>query len=144
IDIHAVPIGIDRQVINRQVVDARYKDGKPSSLQYRKVFQENVMAIFQRDRLVAGSRLVLFVEGIPSPASIQSLAPDSSWSRNTAIVQVLAPDQAVVPVGVAEVLVRVPRRIGLGRVIATRAAIGGIGCSQNRRTLIQKQRDIAF
>ncbi len=102
------------------------------------------MAILQRNRFVSGPRLVFFVERISSPATIQPFAPDSTRSRDAAIVQVLAPDQTVVPVGVTVILVRMPGRIGLGRVIAASGSIGRLGCRQNRRPLIQKQRDIAF
>ena len=69
--------------------------------------------ILEGDRLVADAGCFLDRKiGIVMPAG-QSASPDESGPEDGDIVDVLAPDQAVVPVAVAEVLISIPL-IGLG------------------------------
>ena len=70
------------------------------------------MAIFQANRFVPDARR----QGLVSFAATQSFAPDAARAKNGNVKYFFAPDQAVVPVTVAEVLICIPL-IGLGRII---------------------------
>ena len=53
VDIHAVAVGVDVEIVDGEVVDAGREDAEPSSLKHREVAQEDVVAVLQRDRFVA-------------------------------------------------------------------------------------------
>src|SRR5262245_26194161 len=70
----------------------------------------------------------------------QSASPDESGPEDGDVVDVLAPDQAVVPVVMAKILKSFPRLIGFGRIVAGSGSVArGIGC-QDRGALIKVER----
>ncbi len=100
------------------------------------------MAVLQRDRFVAAAFEARDVEVAFDIAPIaETLTPDQPASEDGDVVQSLAPDETVVPVIVAIVLVRLPGTLGLSRIVA---AVGqpfgwNRGC-ENRGTGIEMQR----
>src|SRR6185503_3723390 len=86
-------------------------------------------------------RIVLFFRARLAAASNQSLSPNPTWTKYRDVFQVLTPDQAVVPVAVAEVLILIPL-VWLGRIIFA-VAITRIG-GKDRRALIEIECDVAF
>ena len=95
--------------------------------------------LWDPDRLL--ECIVLFFRARLAAASDQSLSPNPSWSKYGDVFQVLAPDQAVVPVAVTEVLILIPL-VWFGRIVFA-VAIARIG-GENRRALIEIKSDIAF
>ena len=71
--------------------------------------------------------------GAAAPA--ESPAMDQPWTEDGNIFQVFAPDQTVVPVAVAEILVLVPL-ICLGRIISADTSRRGLG-GKNHRAMIK-------
>ena len=94
------------------------------------------MAGLEADRLVAdtGGR------GVLAPA--QRPAPDAPIALNGDVANPFAPDEAVVVVAVAEILVHVPL-VGLGHVEPAAALCGRVGRNDGRPG-IQVQRDIVL
>ena len=117
VDVHPVAVGVDRERVDDEVVDAGGQDPEPAAVLDREVAQDHVAAVLERDRLVADR-----LRGdLPAEAPGEAPAEDASRARNGDVLEVLAPDEAVVPVAVASVLVvqLVPPGIGL------RAVVGG-------------------
>ncbi len=104
------------------------------------------MAVLQRNRLVTSSLGARDVEIALRIAPVaQPFAPDQSATEYRDIVQPVAPDEAVAPVVVAVVLVRLPGALGLGGVVAaTRESFRGNGCREYRRAEIEVQGDAAL
>ena len=96
-------------------------------MQKGNVANRDVAAILQADGFVAHARA-----GFASAAR-QPLAPDQAGTQDRYIVQPFAPNQSVVPMAVAEVLILVPG-VRLGRVITPALAIFG---GQDRRAMIE-------
>ena len=90
-----------------------------SAVQDGNIAQRHIATILQADRLVAHAGR----KDVVSRASAQAFAPDQPRPNDGYIVDRFAPEQAVVPVTVAEVLELVPV-VGLGRVISAAAALG--------------------
>ena len=79
------------------------------------------------------------VLGAAAEPAAQPFAVDAAGPRDGDVLEVLAPDQAVVPVAVAEVLIRVARsRLG-GVVAASTARVGG----EQHRALVEVEADVA-
>ena len=53
IDVHAISVGIDDQIVDGEIVDAGRQNAEVSAPQNGKVVELNVMAVLQRDGLVA-------------------------------------------------------------------------------------------
>ena len=100
--------------------------------QYRNIADDNIAAEFQGDGLVADALIRLARQGI--------FAADDTRPKNRDVLKPLAPDQAVVEVGMAEVLIFIPLLLaGLNGVIGFRIGRGLDGC-----TLIEIERDVAL
>ena len=109
IDVHAVAVGIDREIVDGEVVDAGGQNAEVAAVENTKIAQQDIAAIFQCDGLVPcagmlGSRLDI-------PTAAQPLAPNQASANDGYILQALTPNQAVVPMILAEVLIRLPGRI---------------------------------
>ena len=126
IDIDAVAVGVDHDVVDGQIVHAGGKDSEMAAIGDGEIAQRHVAAELQRDGLVAAR----------SAAAIQRLAGYASTADDRDILQTLAPNQAVVKVAVAGVLKLIPfvrfRRVIRGRVAAR----------FDHRSALQLQRDI--
>ena len=85
--------------------------------------------------------IVLFFRTRLAAASYQSLSPDATGTKDRDVLEVLAPDQTVVPVTVTEVLILVPR-VRLWQILFA-VAVTWIG-GEDRRALIDVERDVAF
>src|SRR5690349_18449770 len=114
-----------------------------SASQDREVTQQHVAAVLERDGFVAdawrfGSR------GVVALAPAEPFAPDEASSNDGDVVQVFAPDEAVVKMGMAEILVTVGNGIRLGRVVATAgSALHGDFGGDNDRSGFKVERDSA-
>src|SRR5439155_10512471 len=102
VDVDAVPVGVDHQAVDAEVVHAGRQDAEVPAAEDGDVLDEDVAAQLQGDRLVAVQR-----GGLGAAAADQALAVDLPGAFDGDVLQALAPDQAVVPVAVAEVLERV-------------------------------------
>ena len=121
VDIHTVTIGIDGQVVDGEVIDASSENAKPPTLQNREIAESNVVAVLEGDGLVANPKFVGVWERLFAiPATAQALAPDEPLAQNRQIMKSLAPDQAVVPVIMAIILIRLPGALRFRRIIPSR------------------------
>ena len=97
-------------------------------MQNGEVTQHNVVTVLEADAFVADTSRQHSV----FRSTTQTTAPDESGAKNRKIMNVLSPDQAVVPMAVPEILVVVPL-IGLWRIVTLptgRRCIGGNdGCA---------------
>ena len=116
VQVDAVAIGVDRQVVDREIIHAGGQDPEVSAGQNRKIAQRHVAAEFQRDGFVAAAAAF---------AARQCLAGDQAGADDRDILQSLAPDQAVVEMAVSEILKLVPL-VGFGRIVSGRVG----GCFQ--------------
>src|ERR1035437_6461532 len=107
------------------------------AMQDGEIAQQHVMAVLEADRLVAHARRL----GALAPA--QPSAPDPSVTENGNVAKSFAPDQAVVEVAVAEILVLVPF-VRLVQVEPAAGARRGRVGRNDGRPLTEGQRDGAL
>src|SRR5581483_7048965 len=134
VNVHPVAVRVELHVINRQVINAGREDGEPAAVQDRDVADHDIAAELEADRLVTAARG-------PAVIADETFAPDQAGPEDRNVFEALAPDQAVVPVAVTEVLKFAARRVRLGRVIGHAFGRGG---GENRRALINVERDVAL
>src|SRR5262249_14986071 len=146
-------------------VHAGGQNREVSAVQDRNVANDYVAAKLQTDRLVppagfdrvarvritkrrlgfagAGTiqNVILLLCGRLVAAAHRTFAVNQSRSKDGDILEVLAPDQTVVPMAVTKILILVPL-IRLRRVVLSVAVfwIGG----ENRRAMIEIKRDVAL
>src|SRR5258708_37802635 len=109
VNVHAVAVGVDLQVVDCKVVHAGGEDAEVASVKNGKIAQQHVAAIFQRDGLVAHARILGAWPRAPS--ATQAFAPNQSRAGDGDVLKALTPDQAVVPMIVAEILKALPGRV---------------------------------
>src|ERR1051325_980711 len=161
INIEAGGVGIDREIVDRQIVYAGRKQGEVSAVQDREVAQQYVTAEFQADGLVAqtvhhlrrvalaqrrlrasarlaaaqSGRRIAGLKGTTRAraATCQPLAVDETGAEDGDVFKPHAPDETVAPVAMTEVLVHVPL-VRLRQVISAFGflRVGG----ENRRALV--------
>ena len=165
IKVDAVAIGIDAEPVDRQALRAGGEDGEMAALPQGEARQADVETVFERDRLVAKAAHLgrvgfqlgdlrighalhrqrsfarLFAPARAGAIAREADAMDHAGAQDRHFLHILAPDQAVVPMAVAEILIELvdPR---FGQVVAARMA-GGIG-GLDHRALAQQQRHPAF
>jgi len=127
VHINAVAVGVNLQVVESEIVHAGGQNGEVAAMQDGEIAQGDVVAIFQADGFIADAGGERRVAG----AAAETFAPDQSVAQDGKIVDVFAPDEAVVPVAVAEVLISIPG-IGLGGIVAAGAGSWGIGGEDGR------------
>ena len=98
IDIHSVPVGIDNEVVDGEMIDAGSENSKPSAMANGDISYQYILTIYERDRFVAVSGRFRVVGDEPLPEDL-ALADDRD------IRDVISPYQAVVKVRVPEILV---------------------------------------
>ena len=101
-----------------------------AAFENREVAQQDVAAVLERDRLVADAGLFGYIDrvvaaSVPVCAEAEPFAIDQPGAGDAEVVDVFAPEQGVVPVIVAVVLVGVPWGVGLGCVVGS-AVIAGL------------------
>ena len=138
IDVHAVAVGVDLEVVDGEIVDAREQQAKVAALENREVAEDDVAAALEGDGLVADAGLLGAIDrvGATSRASgpeAEALAPDKPRPGDREVADVLAPDQRVVPMVVAVVLVSVPGGLGLGGVVGSAHVAGGLAGKRRLR-----------
>src|SRR5690348_6730172 len=133
IKVNAVAIGVQGEIINGEVVHSGGQQAEMSSPQDGEVTQQHVAAVLQCDGFVAYARR-FGSRGIVAFAAAQPFAPDEASPNDGDVMQVLAPDETVVKVGMAEVLVSVGGGIRLGGVVtaAGSALHRGFRCDNDR------------
>src|SRR5207244_4330965 len=117
VDVDAVAVGVDGDVVDGEVVDAGEEEAEVSAFEDREITEEDVAAVFERDGFVAYARLFGqktwgASDGTASGSATEALAPDEAGAGDGDVVDALAPDERVVPVVVAVVLVGRPRVVG--------------------------------
>src|SRR6185437_14954747 len=109
VDVHAVTIGVDLEVVDGEVVDAGEEQAEVATLEDGEVAEDDVAAVLHGDGFVAYARLLCDVDGIVAAGTApgteaEAFAVDGAGTGDRDIVNVLSPDQGVVPVIVAIVL----------------------------------------
>ena len=138
VDVHAVAVGVDLEVVDGEVVDAGEEQAEVAALEDGEVAEEDVAAVLEGDGLVADAGL-LGDEGKSvafwAAAVGEAFAPDEAGAGDGEVVEVFAPDEGVVPVVVAVVLVGLPGGFGLGCVVGCRRCSrwSGRGGASRRR-----------
>src|SRR5581483_8446083 len=93
VDVHAVAIGIDLEIVDGQIVDAVGENAEMAAVENREIAQDDVVAVLEADGLIADA-------GIESAgaatAAAQALAPNAAGADDARVRDVLGPDQAVV------------------------------------------------
>ena len=64
VDVHAVAVGVDLEVVDGEVVDAGEEEGEVASLEHGEVAELDVAAVFEADGLVAYAGLFRLVHGV--------------------------------------------------------------------------------
>src|SRR5215813_15130428 len=59
IDVDSIPVRIDLQVVDSQVVDTGRQDRKMAAREHRKIAQDHIVAVLQGERLVADAGRLL-------------------------------------------------------------------------------------
>ena len=127
IDIHAVAVGVDHDVVDGQVIHPGGEDAEMAAVEDGEIAQRHVVAELERDGFIAAAAALAH----------ERFAADEAAADDGDVVEVLAPDQAVMPVAVAEIL-KLVRCVGLGRVVGRR-----IGAGFEDGAALELQRDIA-
>ena len=70
VDVDAVAIGVDVEIVDGEVVDAGEQQCEVAALEDGEVAQENVAAVFERDGFVADAGLLGDVDGIVCRAAL--------------------------------------------------------------------------
>ena len=77
------------------------------------------MAVLQSNGLVAHTWLAAVGKvKLTAPSAAEAFAPDEPRAEDGSVVDVFAPDQGVVPVIMAVVLVGLPRTLRLGGIVS--------------------------
>src|ERR1035437_6177889 len=127
VQVDAIPVGVDGQIVDREIVHAGRQDSEVPAGQNRKIAQRHLAAEFQGDRFVAAAT---------SPAR-QGLPADQAAADDRHVLQSFTPDQTVVEMAVSEILKLVPL-VGLGRIVG-----GRVGRCFQRATRFELQGEIA-
>src|SRR5690349_267595 len=94
IDVNAIAVGVDCQIVDGEVVHTSCEDSEMPAMQNAKVAQQHVSAVLQCDGLVASAWLLR--RRTCCPATAQPLPPDESATNDRDILQPFAPNQTVV------------------------------------------------
>jgi len=81
IDVHAVAVGVDLEIVDGEIVDAREQQAKVAALENREVAEDDVAAALEGDGLVAGAGLLGAIDRIAAASraagpEAEPLAPD--------------------------------------------------------------------
>src|ERR1019366_4520229 len=151
IKVQAVAVGVEGDVVNRQVVAAGDENGKMAAVKNRDVADQNISAQLEGDGFVADAhgrigfgirRGKMFVTahlvedfGIP----LQPAAVDHAVAGDENIGEVFAPDEAVVKITMSAILVGDARK-RLGFVVGVQF----LRCAKNCRAGVNQQMNVAF
>src|SRR5690348_5869873 len=104
------------------------------------------MAVLQADGFISHAidASAFWVAAIRSIGAHQPAPPDTPRPKDRNIVKALAPDQAVVPVVVPEILIRLPSLLRLRVIVAARLPLRERIGGNHDSALVQTQRDIAL
>src|SRR5262249_9429428 len=139
IDINAVAVRVDRQVVDGEIVHADSQDAEVPAMQNGKIAERHIAAILQGDCFVADPRVLCF-RLFASRTPAQSLAPNLAGAKNGYVLHAFAPDKAVMPMAVPVVLELVPL-IRFCRVILTCVSRFS---SHDRGAWVEIQADLAL
>src|ERR1700730_6053322 len=105
-----------------------------AAVQNGEVARNDVAAVLERDSLIADARLLgdkRRTIGRVAEASGEAFAPDEARAGDAEVVNVLAPQQRIVPMVMAVVLIGVPCGVRFSRVVYT-AVVAGFLTGQGR------------
>src|SRR4029077_16509583 len=139
IDVDAVAVGVDLEIVDREIVNTGCQNCEMPPVQDRHVAKDDVMAILQADRLVPNSSR----KSLIPPAAAQALSPNAPRPDDADILDALTPDEAVVPVTVSEVLILIPG-VRLRRIVAAFCAFCRRLSGHDRRARTQIEFNVAL
>src|SRR6185437_2331636 len=99
--VHPIAVGINQQIVYGEVIHARGENSEMPAVENGKIAQRDVAAILQADRFIGHARRFGARPGAISAA--EPAAPQKSRASNGNVLDLFAPDQAVVPVAMAEI-----------------------------------------
>jgi len=128
VDVEAVAVGVDGDVVDGSKVAAGHDDGEVSAAVDGDVADGHLSAELQGYGLVAGANgAALHVAGVLGVFLRQSLAVDHAVAGNGDVALTLGPDEGVVEIGVTTVLVFGKPAEGLALVVESAAIAAEIG-----------------
>ncbi len=130
VDVEAVALGVDEEVVEGEGVDAGGEDGEVAAVEDGEVAEQDVEAVLEADGLVAYAGL-LGDEGVVAEverggAVGEAFAVDEAGAGDGEVVDAFAVEEGVGPVVVAVVLVGLPRLGGAGGVVGAAHVAGGL------------------
>ena len=149
VDVEAVAIGVEEEVVDGEVVDAGGEEAEVAAFKDGEVAEQDVAAVFEGDGLVADAGLGrIGFAGVfdPVPAAGEAFAPDEAGAGDGDVVEAFAPEQGVVPVVMAVVLIGLPGALRFGEVVGAGGgdAFHGAGRGEQDGTVIEMEADIAL
>src|SRR5206468_5473250 len=88
VNVDTIAVGVDRQIIDCQVIHAGGEDCEVSAMKNGEIAQRGVAAILQADSFVANA----CGQWNLAPAAAQALPPDVPWTDDKNVFEVLAAD----------------------------------------------------
>jgi len=131
VDVDAIAVGVDFEVVDGEVVDAGEQEGEVAALEDGEVAEDDVAAVLEGDGLVADAGLLGDVDGIVAAcgaagAEAEAATVDEAGAGDAEVVKIFSPEERVVPVVVAVVLIGVPVGFGLGWVVESAVVACGL------------------
>ena len=96
VDVHAVAVGVDLEVVDRDVINAGEQQAEVAALEDGEVAEDDVVAVLQGNGLVADAGLLgLERDDFDDPVATvgKALAMDETGASDGEIVEVLAPEE---------------------------------------------------
>ena len=140
VEVHAVALRVDRDVVNGEVVHAADEDGEVAALEEGEIAEEDVAAAPEGDALVAGARR-------HAGRAHEAFAENPAGPDDRDVLEIQSGDEAVAPVAVAEVreLLGFRRDFGLGRIegetLVGRGFQDGAGPERERDPALEPDRN---
>ena len=98
VQVHAVAVGIDGEVVDGEVIDAGEEQAEVAAFEDGEVTQDDIAAVLERDGFVADSGLLgaiagVITAGVTASSEAQALAEDQAGAGDGKIVDVFAPEE---------------------------------------------------
>ena len=100
VDVHAVAVGVDLEVVDGEVVDAGEQQAEVAAFEDGEVAQQDVAAVLERDGFVADAGLLGDVDGASSPlaaavrAEAEAFAPDQAGAGDAEMSWMSSPQSS--------------------------------------------------
>src|SRR6266849_4208645 len=110
-DVDTIAIRVSLDVVYRQPVHAARNNGEPAAVEEQELADDDVAAVLQANRLVSAAARCLIVVVAHQPTAM-----NETWPADRHVLDAFTPQERVVPMAVAEVLIHI-ERIDLGFVV---------------------------